>query len=156
MNRRTFFAVAAAVIAAPLAVAKGWFEKSKARCFPGPNDVIGWTNWTETYKPRACDGCYCEESQEYISHYSQLVGQPRRPSFINLCDPCAEKQGYLCEDRENAFVYPWLLPGHGCMCGKRGCPSLKMNWSNKINPYKPPVTQDFQKAIDRQNISHHV
>lgn len=104
MNRRRFLAVVGAVLAAPIAAAKGWFEKPKVRSFPGPNDVIGWRNWTGTYKP-ACESCGIAVVAECYprdlskvdrsKYVGGIIDDPMPPLF--LCESCAEKEGYLVD-----------------------------------------------------------
>lgn len=147
-NRRNFLAAAGAVLAAPIAAVKGWFE-APVKHLPGPDDVITFKNWTGEYDP-CCRQCGWDPVQEYEIGCQQLNREPVEPIFGNLCDPCAEQQGYLCNNRAQFVRGEWWYGNPYCDCGKRGCPGLRKNWSNKVDLYKPPTIQDFQQVIDRQ------
>lgn len=124
-NRRRFIAVVGAVLAAPIAAVRALTSKK-------PQYVVGVDLAGEPDEAVICLMCYCGHCQKYTSHFYQLVGQPRRPSYIHLCDTCAEKEEYLCKRRhENGGGnYP-------CLCGLRGCSGIGP-WLNEVSTYKPP------------------
>ena len=153
-NRRRFIAVVGAVLAAPVAAVQALATK-KSVTLPHvdvevvdlgdgeiPNDALF------QYQPEAAERNPCESCNNPAAHgdYYRRITGPRdvAPAFVCLCDPCAEKQGYLCKRRhENGGGnYP-------CPCGLRGCSGVGP-WLNEVDTYKPPRIQDFQKVMDRQ------
>ena len=124
MNRRNFIATVGAVLAAPIAVAKGWLA-SKPKY---PLDDDGWPCMAI---PREA---VCESCNRFNTPISNYEGNPdeRLPVGIScfvpetlhrLCDNCAEKQGYLCKNRNGPTGINYWMETEGCQCGKRGCPS---------------------------------
>lgn len=160
-NRRGFITVVGALLAAPVAVVKGWFEAkalqkplwSQARCFSCSKAILCTEvvpgmfrcrdcSWEAYKKVRVgfaegsvCDSCgasgnnlACQFYLEEVERFSRsLDGCIVRSKDVELCDTCAEKQGFLCKYRLRQHGRNQWSASYSCPtnCGKRGCPSLR-------------------------------
>ena len=131
MNRRKFLAAVGAVLAAPVAIAKGWFEgKPKLDSDAVVSDTLQGHGRGRFRKVAAqlqaysldvqvkavCDGCgRISMTQKYADFV--LLNSATRPNLncFVLCDTCAEKQGYLCVHRTYVVPDGGKIP---CICGK--------------------------------------